>query len=329
MKTLIPFFLITLSSFAQLKPLDSNLINNIDKYRHAKLNKGNHLPASKEELKKAGDKLNKLPSPYQKLPYYIWGLFKKNKKLNLVSDEQLQQLEQLVQMHKDQRSRLHDERNYCRVRMLLSSYEYALAVEKDALLKRKQVELWLSQWLKFKSDEEDVAYRFIKGEWDIFNKEQKQKIINAEWKEVSKELKDYERKFAGDKLLTKAFKMKATELKVWNEELTSIQSQFSPIRQKYLNARNLYNKAFFYIDEVPESISLKLSEECNLHLKEIFLFQADAMRKLMSTVITDDNRKEYQNKLKDFIKKFYSTNLKKYYIDGNGKGLIDLVDGKL
>lgn len=319
--TLIIF---SFSCFAELKPLNSELINKIDKYRNAQTILKKDVIIPEDSLIGVRTKLNNLPAPYQKLPYYIWGLFKNNKKLMYISDDQIIQLKQVINTDKEVRGRLHDERNYCRIRMILASYEYSLAENAAVSKKKAEVIKWLDEWLKYRKEESAASYRFIQNEWKVFTKIQQKKIISGEWKSAVKPIKDYNRNFSGDKLLIKALKIKNSEVLSWKLKIDEIKKKYNVLHKKYLVARDLYNKAFFYLDEVPEPIALKLSYEADLILKDMFIFQAEGMRLLMTAILTDSNRAEYKTTFKSFAEKSYSKSVEKYYT--RAKHLINLIE---
>ncbi|MCM8541834.1 MAG: hypothetical protein NE328_16315 [Lentisphaeraceae bacterium] len=320
MKYYLLFISLALTAYSQEKVIGEELYKQLNSYRQSSYKPVLTTQPADEEMVKFRNVLDKLPSPKHNIPTYIWGLSKKNKDYTA---EQIESIQNIISKYRELRARLHDERNYCRIRMLLNSYTYSIAKDEDKPKLEKRIKLWLKLWLNYKKDEEDVAYQFASEIWKAFTTEQQQKLLAGKMNVKSKK-SPYKRNFSGENQLKKVFKVSAENRKQWQDVLNQHITEYSPLHKQFLKCRESYNKSYFYLDSAPGEYAVNRAAEMNQKLKEIYWFHAVAMNKLMSEIIVDANRDHYVSELESFLSNFYTSSYKKYYLNGAGKGLIDL-----
>ncbi|MCF7848010.1 MAG: hypothetical protein K9M45_04105 [Kiritimatiellales bacterium] len=215
--------------------------------------------------------------PETKFGSFVYSINRRSGKL--LSPGQAKAMDAVIEKHKADKNRYHDERNSVRCRFLVCMWEYAGASNSKAKLKRKELEQWFELWMAWRLQENMVSYHFAADAWNVLDAEQRQKLLAGEWDEYVKKNTGHTRLYRADKLVRQALGAPKDKGRFENVS-NDWKPKFDAAREGFMEHEVRERRIMFSQDLIDEQMIAGAWQEQVPVWHKMFMTECDAVRDL-------------------------------------------------
>ncbi len=212
---------------------------------------------------------------------YIFAL--KNPKAGVLTDQQIEQIETLVEERQGSEVNWHDSRNTIRMQGLITLWAYATEWDDEtAATLKKEWEQWNDLRLAYMFDEFISKEHFQRRAWAVFTSEQKQKLIAGDYDSHIRKNTGHTKAFSANKQVLRALGepdhpaafdvVIARREAAWQDVVTAHRTTAKFSRQRELS-----------MDETDEAFAIEFWKEQEAAFRLFTQAERDGIRELIQT----------------------------------------------
>ena len=253
-------------------------------------------------------KITSSHDPQTKFHPYIFNL--SNPKSKVLSLEQRENIQALIEQRKNRPVQWHDVRNTVRVQAQLVLWSYA--IERDdqqASNLEKEWNRWNDLRLAYMFEEFVETERFQRDVWAIFTTEQKQRLIAGDWDAYIKKNTGHSRAFTAHKQVVKALGKPPNKTE-FDRAVIEWERKWQPVSTEIEASAKFERQRELSMDESNEAFAVAAWMEQETAFRIFSLAERDAIRELVSAGYPSANDLKstiatYQEKLRlEMIEKY-------------------------
>ncbi len=218
------------------------------------------------------------PDPETFFDRYVFGLQRHAAKL--LTPEQAGELEQLIDRYAPLRTRWHDERNTLRCKFNEVMWRYAAAPEAEAPGLRTELEGWMELRMEWTLREHLVHHALNAETWGLLDTEQRQHLLNGDWKTCAKLDTGHTRGNFTERIITRALGQ-PDRPKAFASALAEWETERGPLHQELEETEDTARRVGFAMDVNSTPLIREVTEKANSAYAKLYLAEAEAMRRLV------------------------------------------------